>query len=126
MTWEAALLFVRVIGSIYLGLATPNEAAALGAFVVMIMVLLKPQRFTIIWNGPQQSGSVTCAVFGLIIGAGLFSMALTTSRLPVEVAQWAGSFDLPRSEEHTSELQSLMRSSYAVVCLKKHKKKNSP
>src|SRR3546814_9047645 len=25
----------------------------------------------------------------------------------------------PRSEEHTSELQSLMRSSYAVYCLKK-------
>src|SRR3546814_8369481 len=29
-----------------------------------------------------------------------------------------------RSEEHTSELQSLMRSSYAVFCLKK--KKNKP
>src|SRR3546814_4028678 len=29
---------------------------------------------------------------------------------------------LVRSEEHTSELQSLMRSSYAVVCLKKKKK----
>src|SRR3546814_1989346 len=29
----------------------------------------------------------------------------------------------PRSEEHTSELQSLMRNSYAVFCLqKKHKK----
>src|SRR3546814_10150867 len=28
-----------------------------------------------------------------------------------------------RSEEHTSELQSLMRSSYAVLCLKKKKKK---
>src|SRR3546814_1809550 len=27
--------------------------------------------------------------------------------------------DLTRSEEHTSELQSLMRSSYAVFCLKK-------
>src|SRR3546814_6060005 len=26
-----------------------------------------------------------------------------------------------RSEEHTSELQSLMRISYAVFCLKKHK-----
>src|SRR3546814_2568984 len=25
----------------------------------------------------------------------------------------------PRSEEHTSELQSLMRNSYAVLCLKK-------
>src|SRR3546814_4351443 len=30
-----------------------------------------------------------------------------------------GSFDEPRSEEHTSELQSLMRISYAVFCLKK-------
>src|SRR3546814_6626688 len=28
-----------------------------------------------------------------------------------------------RSEEHTSELQSLMRSSYAVFCLKKKKQK---
>src|SRR3546814_9689286 len=29
-----------------------------------------------------------------------------------------------RSEEHTSELQSLMRNSYAVFCLKKKNKKN--
>src|SRR3546814_2458125 len=32
----------------------------------------------------------------------------------------------PRSEEHTSELQSLMRISYAVFCLKKKKTKKSP
>src|SRR3546814_3657665 len=31
-----------------------------------------------------------------------------------------------RSEEHTSELQSLMRISYAVFCLKKKKKKEQP
>src|SRR3546814_8859526 len=30
-------------------------------------------------------------------------------------------FEAPRSEEHTSELQSLMRISYAVFCLKKQK-----
>src|SRR3546814_8779148 len=30
-------------------------------------------------------------------------------------------FRVPRSEEHTSELQSLMRISYAVFCLKKKK-----
>src|SRR3546814_4158052 len=30
-----------------------------------------------------------------------------------------------RSEEHTSELQSLMRSSYAVFCLKKKKRRAS-
>src|SRR3546814_4166057 len=33
------------------------------------------------------------------------------------------SFKPNRSEEHTSELQSLMRTSYAVFCLKKKKKK---
>src|SRR3546814_1489918 len=33
-----------------------------------------------------------------------------------------GRFDAVRSEEHTSELQSLMRISYAVFCLKKKKK----
>src|SRR3546814_1864087 len=32
---------------------------------------------------------------------------------------------LERSEEHTSELQSLMRISYAVFCLKKKKTKHS-
>src|SRR3546814_8991896 len=31
----------------------------------------------------------------------------------------------PRSEEHTSELQSLMRISYAVFCLKKKKKQDN-
>src|SRR3546814_2873031 len=31
-----------------------------------------------------------------------------------------------RSEEHTSELQSLMRISYAVFCLKKKTKKQEP
>src|SRR3546814_2529310 len=34
--------------------------------------------------------------------------------------------DLQRSEEHTSELQSLMRNSYAVFCLKKKKKYFTP
>src|SRR3546814_10233804 len=43
-------------------------------------------------------------------------------------ASWGKSFKAPtllhRSEEHTSELQSLMRISYAVFCLKKKKKSN--
>src|SRR3546814_5329015 len=38
--------------------------------------------------------------------------------LPLAVA---GDFSEARSEEHTSELQSLMRISYAVFCLKKKK-----
>src|SRR3546814_1927930 len=38
-----------------------------------------------------------------------------------DVAAQVGGIDLARSEEHTSELQSLMRISYAVFCLKKKK-----
>src|SRR3546814_7707539 len=41
----------------------------------------------------------------------------------VEVRIAAGGEFTPRSEEHTSELQSLMRISYAVFCLKKKKHK---
>src|SRR3546814_3678808 len=38
--------------------------------------------------------------------------------------QWGSSgAEVARSEEHTSELQSLMRISYAVFCLKKKTKK---
>src|SRR3546814_7866818 len=55
----------------------------------------------------------------------------TPSNAINQLEMWqAGSFDLAtidrelelRSEEHTSELQSLMRISYAVFCLKKKKK----
>src|SRR3546814_4704609 len=38
---------------------------------------------------------------------------------PRSTSRWIS--DLTRSEEHTSELQSLMRISYAVFCLKKKK-----
>src|SRR3546814_5843652 len=37
---------------------------------------------------------------------------------------WHGRVDSVRSEEHTSELQSLMRISYAVFCLKNKKLNN--
>src|SRR3546814_8904090 len=41
-------------------------------------------------------------------------------------ARFAQIFDDGRSEEHTSELQSLMRISYAVFCLKKNNKQIKP
>src|SRR3546814_3615792 len=49
----------------------------------------------------------------------------TGGQLPKVIAAYnAGPAPVARSEEHTSELQSLMRISYAVFCLKKKKKKN--
>src|SRR3546814_9523148 len=46
--------------------------------------------------------------------------SLPVHAVPPPVVATAAGF---RSEEHTSELQSLMRISYAVFCLKKNKKK---
>src|SRR3546814_7054072 len=63
-----------------------------------------------------------------LLFAGVFGLAMATSIL---VGQSAGRGEVAkirravgtsgglRSEEHTSELQSLMRTSYAVFCLKK-------
>src|SRR3546814_3667040 len=47
---------------------------------------------------------------------------LVKAREDVGQSMALGSFELDRSEEHTSELQSLMRISYAVFCLKKKTK----
>src|SRR3546814_2050404 len=60
-------------------------------------------------------------LFGLILAAG---MLVDGAIVVTEYADRKMSEGLPkqeRSEEHTSELQSLMRISYAVFCLKKKK-----
>src|SRR3546814_7631820 len=52
-------------------------------------------------------------------GAVSYMEETTRAHAAAEIAE-GGAY---RSEEHTSELQSLMRISYAVFCLKKKKKK---
>src|SRR3546814_10909176 len=56
------------------------------------------------------------------ISDGRHSESHAEQRLPVVLRQQASRRFIERSEEHTSELQSLMRISYAVFCLKKKKK----
>src|SRR3546814_5392175 len=73
------------------------------------------------------------AIAGVDVGD--VALAVGDEFAPVELrradleAQLCGQFDVsrdlrgqPRSEEHTSELQSLMRNSYAVFCLKTKKR----
>src|SRR3546814_2483047 len=57
---------------------------------------------------------------GGVLGAADRALRLTVA-IPASGAGSRGGADLRRSEEHTSELQSLMRISYAVFCLKKKK-----
>src|SRR3546814_3717887 len=56
----------------------------------------------------------------------LGGVAVQHARTAVRLAQLQVLGDELRSEEHTSELQSLMRISYAVFCLKKKKYKKIP
>src|SRR3546814_8467685 len=55
-------------------------------------------------------------ITGAIVG---ITLVLTAVFVPM--AFFPGAVGVIRSEEHTSELQSLMRISYAVFCLKKKK-----
>src|SRR3546814_6642362 len=55
-------------------------------------------------------------VYGTCVGA------VCAGAVPIETDGSQKTRSVSRSEEHTSELQSLMRISYAVFCLKKKKK----
>src|SRR3546814_6891094 len=74
------------------------------------------------WTPPHRSGQhgiSDCAPLLWLRGGGAgrqpADYGIGRRRVSVSTGGSAG----PRSEEHTSELQSLMRSSYAVFCLKK-------
>src|SRR3546814_4640503 len=76
---------------------------------------------------PQADGSYKVSGTKIFISAGEHDMAdnivhIVLARLPDAPAGTKG-ISL-RSEEHTSELQSLMRISYAVFCLKKKKRQH--
>jgi C4-dicarboxylate transporter DctM subunit len=96
-SWEIAILFAIVMGGIYLGIATPTEAAALGALVAALLVFRqKGSKYQMIRDGLLQTGSATSSIFLLILGAGLFSMGLATTQIPVDLANWAVQFSSNR------------------------------
>jgi tripartite ATP-independent transporter DctM subunit len=69
------LLIVAVLGSILAGLATPTEAAAVGATGAMLLAL-KQRQLTIdtLRSVVYRSAKVSAMVFMILIGASLFSL----------------------------------------------------
>src|SRR3546814_7741670 len=64
------------------------------------------------------------AIFTLAFGLSLPAMArapVATANAEIARCIRSAAHGKPRSEEHTSELQSLMRISYAVFCLEQNK-----
>src|SRR3546814_1246502 len=74
---------------------------------------------------PQERELAAIALPYAVLDAGGLEDLLAQSRdLPLGFLCHHGGRSAQRSEEHTSELQSLMRISYAVFCLKKKKIKH--
>src|SRR3546814_6013818 len=77
------------------------------------------------WLPAQSPAQLTQAVHDNLRNLGLDRLNVVNLRLMGDVYAPTSDEQLEeqfRSEEHTSELQSLMRISYAVFCLKKKKK----
>src|SRR3546814_2526847 len=78
----------------------------------------------------RHAAMILVAFFGVVIAVNIVMASFALSTFGGTVVdnsyvasqhynQWLARADAQRSEEHTSELQSLMRISYAVFCLKK-------
>src|SRR3546814_8398151 len=74
-------------------------------------------------SGVASAQSQADATKAFIPGTEIKDILLPTNQIAFNAAVNNDITLLGRSEEHTSELQSLMRTSYAVLCLKKNKTK---
>jgi C4-dicarboxylate transporter, DctM subunit len=92
---ETLLVFTLVIGGIFIGLFTPTEAAALGAFFMLVIALVRRQ---ISWQGFIKSLMETlrtsCMVLMLIAGAVIFGKFLAVTRIPFEIAGWVAGLEM--------------------------------
>jgi len=97
----AAILFFVVIGGIYIGWFTPTEAAAVGAFVAFVSMIvrrktLESESFTSALKECFSSTvRTTCMVFIVIVGAGLYSYFLTLAQVPQMISMWVATLEFP-------------------------------
>src|SRR3546814_1149193 len=78
-------------------------------------------------NGEPLASVIGCGrgdliVIYVLVALALWLFGMRVSRRSMRFGAVLEAYGIVRSEEHTSELQSLMRISYAVFCLKKKKK----
>lgn len=94
--WAVLLLFVFVIGGMFVGLFTPTEAAAVGAFGAFVFMVLRRQcSWENLKKCLQDTGRTTAMVFVIMIGAYLFGYFLAVTKIPIEMAAWVSSLSVP-------------------------------
>lgn len=82
-SWGVLLLAVIVSGGIYSGIFTVNEAAAVGAAVAIAFTALRGRLSrSIFFSNLKETAASTALIYLIIIGASIFSYAITLSHLP--------------------------------------------
>jgi C4-dicarboxylate transporter, DctM subunit len=89
------LLIAGVIGSIYLGLASPTDAAAVGVALALLMSWLMGDltRHSFI-AGLLGATRTSCMIAFILAGAAFLSVSMGYSGLPRELAAWIGGMGL--------------------------------
>jgi C4-dicarboxylate transporter, DctM subunit len=89
------LLMGACLGTIYVGIATPTEAAGLGAaFTVLAAFLMKRLTWTALKESLLSTVSVTCMVLFLVLGGLILSNFLMTQNIPNQIMEYTFSFGL--------------------------------
>jgi len=89
------LLIAGVIGSIYIGIASPTDAAAVG---VVLSVLLSWANKSLSWSMLRDSlmgATVTsCMIAFILVGAAFLSVSMGFTGIPRHLAAWIGGMGL--------------------------------
>lgn len=87
--WGVLMLFIVVIGGLYIGIFTPTEGAAVGAFLAFIMAL---GRKMLKWKDFQRAAFETITtsvmIFIIIFGAAVFGYFLALTQIPSVLSQF--------------------------------------
>ena len=93
---ETLMLFLLVMGGMFLGFFTPTEAAAVGAAGSLIIALAKRE---LTWAGfvrsLRETVRTSCMVLIIVAGAVMFGHFLAVTRIPFELASWLAGLPLP-------------------------------
>src|SRR3546814_6667432 len=109
--------------SLHDALPISNTVGTISGWALLAIGLMNsimfPTIFTLASAGLGKRAAEGSGVICMAIVGGAIIPPLTGQM--ADISGLRASLLIPRSEEHTSELQSLMRISYAVFCLKKKK-----
>ncbi len=93
--WAVVLLFIAIIGSMYLGLVTATEAAAAGSLLTALVGILRGRLdLARILDSLIEALRTSVAIYTVLIGAILFGYFLTITQTPQKVTGLLVGLDL--------------------------------